>query len=96
VCLDPADVEFPLLTRESEIGLKLFIPGFSDTNKAMKQIAYLMLDEALGEYDIETEIGLIQMLPRESPASTRRYPLPDLPGVCDRLSFQFAKAGTPN
>ena len=95
-CIDPVDVEFSLLTKDSTIGLRLFIPGFSEENVAMKHIAYLMLDEALGEYDVETKIGLIQMLPRESPASTKRYPLSELPELFDELRSQLAKPGTPN
>jgi hypothetical protein len=59
----PKDVFFSLLTKDSVIGLQLFIPGFSENDVTLKQIGYLMLDDALGEYDVETKIGLIQMLP---------------------------------
>lgn len=96
VCIDPADVEFSLLTDDSTIGLRLFIPGFREENKAMKHIAYLMLDEALGEYDVETKIGGIQMLPGASHLSAERYPLAELPARFDELASRLMHTGAPN
>lgn len=84
-CVDPADVQFSLLTRGSEIGLRIFIPGYTDTDTTLKQIGYLMLDEALGEYDVETRIGLITFLPPESTHDETRYPLSELAALFDRL-----------
>jgi hypothetical protein len=40
----------------------LFIPGFREDDVALQQIGYLLLDGALGEYDVETRLGLIKML----------------------------------
>ena len=94
--LGPEEVEFSLLTRGTEIGLRIFIPGFRDNDVALKQIAYLMLDEALGEYDVETKVGLIQMLPCESPRTTERYPLPDLPYRFDELASSLAGPDSVN
>jgi hypothetical protein len=84
-CVDPRDVEFCLLTKGSVIGIQLFIPRFRENDVTLKQIAYLMLDEALGEYDVETKIGLIQMLAPESPRTTQRYPFTELASLFDRL-----------
>lgn len=83
--IEPASVEFALLTNGSQIGIQLFIPGADETNTTIKQIGYLMLDEALGEYDVETKVGLIQMLPPESPRRLRRYGLSELPSLFDEL-----------
>jgi hypothetical protein len=96
VCIDPADVEFSLLTNGSMVGLRLYIPEFHEKNKAMKQIAYLMLDEALGEYDVETKIGLIQMVAKGSTASGERHPLTMLPEVFDSVASKLSRAGAPN
>jgi hypothetical protein len=96
VTVDPADIEFSLLTDGSTIGLKLFIPGFGEEKMAIKQIVYLMLDEALGEYDVETKIGLIQMLPPESPTTPKRYPLSELPARFDELSARLTKPVSTN
>lgn len=91
-CVDPSDIEFSLLTKGSVIGIQLFIPGFSENNVTLKQIAYLMLDDALGEYDVETKLGLVQMLSPESPRTTRRYAFSELPSLFDRLASTL---GTP-
>lgn len=95
-CVDPGDVEFSLRTKGSVIGIQLFIPGFTENDVTIKQIAYLMLDNALGEYDVETKIGLIQMLPPESPRTTRRYPFSELPSLFDQLASTLVEAPLPN
>jgi len=87
--VDPDDVKFSLLTRGSDIGILLFIPAFREDDTILKQIGYLMLDEALGEYDVETRVSLIQFLPPDSPRTERRYPLPELPSMFDRLVAQL-------
>ncbi len=62
--VDPRDVQVTLLDNgENGLALNYFIPGFSEHDVALKQIGYLLLDEALGEYDVETRLGLIKMLP---------------------------------
>ena len=94
--VDPEDVEFSLLTKGSEIGISLFIPGFIDTDVTLKQIGYLMLDEALGEYDVETKVGLIKMLPSHSPLATKRYPISDLATLFDQLTSRLTKPASVN
>lgn len=84
--VDPRDVEFSLLIKGSGIAIQLFIPGLKIDDVTLKQIAYIMLDDALGEYDVETKVGPIQMLPSESPSTTRRYPFTELPALFDQLA----------
>lgn len=84
--IDPRTVEFSLRTKGSVIAIQLFIPGFKEDDVTMKRIAYIMLDDALGEYDVETKVGPIQMLPSESPSATRRYPFAKLPSLFDQLA----------
>src|SRR5215469_12898994 len=55
--IDPRDVQFSLLDNGKMVGLYLFIPGFQESDVDTKQIGYLLLDEALGEYDVETRLG---------------------------------------
>lgn len=83
--VDPADVQFTLLDNGMMAGIYLFIPGFREDDIVFKQIGYLMLDDALGEYDVETRVGLIEMLPAEMPTDGARYPLSELPVLFDRL-----------
>lgn len=94
--VEPGDVEFSLISKGSLIGIQLFIPGFREDNTTLKQIGYLMLDEALGEYDVETKIGPIKMLPPESPRTIQRYPFTELPSLFDQLASTLAGHVAPN
>jgi hypothetical protein len=83
--IDPSDVQFTLLDNGKMAGINLFLPGFREDEIAFKQIGYLMLDEALGEYDVVTRLGLIKMLSPESSTDGGRYPLIELPALFDDL-----------
>ncbi|HEY2857887.1 MAG TPA: hypothetical protein VGJ21_05685, partial [Terracidiphilus sp.] len=88
--IEPSEVEFSLLTKGEAIGIRLFIRGASETNSTVQQIGYLMLDEALGEYDVETRVGLIQMVPPDTPRTGPRHPLTELPLLFDQLVSQLS------
>jgi hypothetical protein len=83
--IDPDGVEYSLLRGRNELGLYLFIPGYSESIPDVGQIGYLFLDEALGEYDVEMKLGLIKMFPPEAESPGPRYPLRELPGHFDAL-----------
>ena len=83
--IDPNDVQFTLLDNGRNAGISLFIPGFREDDVALKQIGYLLLDSTLGEFDVETRIGLINILSPEIPTEGDRYPLSELPDRFDRL-----------
>lgn len=95
--VNPKDVQFSLVDNGRIAGVYLFIPGFSDGDLEMKQIGYLLLDDVLGEYDVETRLGLIKMLPPETPTEWQRYPLQKLPERFDRLVSQLeGRSGKPS
>jgi hypothetical protein len=79
------DVQFSLLDNGKTVGIRLFIPGFQEQDAKWKQIGYLLLDETLGEYDVETRLGLIMMLPPDASTNGERHPLADLPMFFDQL-----------
>jgi hypothetical protein len=83
--VDPAEVQFSLLDNGKVTGICLFIPGFRAENVDSKQIGYLLLDEALGEFDVETWVGLIKMLSPDAQTVGDRYPFTKLPEFFDRL-----------
>src|ERR1700733_3691889 len=83
--VDPRNVQFSLLDNGKIAGLYMFIPGFRDDDIDLKQIGYLLLDEALGEYDVESRLGLIKMLPPDTRTEGERYPLAELPVRFDEL-----------
>jgi hypothetical protein len=83
--VDPREVQFSLLDNGRNAGVCLFIPGFREDDLELKQIGYLSLDEALGEDDVETRLGLIQMLSPQTPIDGERHPFSDLPARFDQL-----------
>jgi hypothetical protein len=74
-----------LLDNGKIAGIYLFIPGFREDDADLKQIGYLLLDETLGEYDVESRLGLIKMLPPDARTNGDRYPLAELPRLFDQL-----------
>jgi hypothetical protein len=83
--VDPKDVQFSLVDNGTMAGIYLFIPGFKEDDVVFQQIGYLLLDEALGEYDVETRLGLIQMFAPDAKTVEERYPLAQLPTLFDAL-----------
>jgi len=85
------DVQFSLLDNGKTAGVRLFIPGFQEQDLNWKQIGYLLLDEALGEFDVESRLGLIKMYPPEASTQEKRYPLSELPHAFDTLVSRLAE-----
>ena len=83
--VDPDDVQFSLLDNGKTAGIYLFIPGFREGDVDLKQIGYLLFDGTLGEYDVETRLGLIKMFSPDTHTVGDRYPLADLPALFDGL-----------
>jgi hypothetical protein len=97
VNIGPEDVQFSLLDNGVMAGLYLFIPGFRDGNSNLGQIGYLMLDEALGELNVETKLGLIKMLAPETSTNGDRYPFTELPLLFDQLTARLeGRSGIPS
>jgi hypothetical protein len=95
--VDPKDVQFTLLSDGKIAGLHLFIPDFRENDYTLKQIGYLMLDEALGEFDVEARLGLIKMLAPEEHTHEERHPLHELPRLFDQLTMQLeGRSGKPS
>ncbi len=83
--VDPAQVWFKAERDGAKCGVTLHLPGYRD-DANVKNAGYLLLDGSLGEYDVETKVGFIEMraLPA-NPASAGLRPLSELPSVVDRL-----------
>jgi hypothetical protein len=83
--VDPRDVQFELLSNEKMPGVRLFIPGYQENYSDLKTIGYLLLDESLGEYDVESRLGLIEMLSPNTRTEGQRHPFSELPRRFDEL-----------
>jgi hypothetical protein len=94
--VDPKDVQFSLLDNGKTAGIYLFIAGFGENDSDLKQIGYLLLDETLGEYDVEVRLGPIKMLSPETRTGGVRYPLDQLAARFDELVSQLeGRSGKP-
>lgn len=81
------DVHYAIFRDEDpkKLGVMLFLDGYSEKEKrsVWGQIGYLFLDEALGEYDVETHVGAIVFFSRESNYFQQARPLSELPAHFD-------------
>lgn len=89
----PAKEVHYLLARDGEkAGIVLFFDGYNDAEKAtFGQIGYLYLDEALGEYAVETQVGFIEFQPRTSKYFSKAAPLSELPAHFDEYLSKKAQ-----
>jgi hypothetical protein len=95
--VNPVDVQFSLLNNGTIAGIYLFLPGWSDNDTTLGQIGYLLLDDALGEYDVESRVGLIKMMSPDADTSTERHVLTELPRLFDRLALRLEnRSGLPS
>jgi hypothetical protein len=84
VKLDPARVQYKLSSDGLKLGIDVCVDRMSPaTEDRTKQAAYLLLDEALGEYDVETKVGFIELVAQDSKRCDPARHLPDLAGDFD-------------
>ena len=84
--IKPEDVQATLNKDGSKVHITVFMRGAGGTNDHLFQrAAFIILDQAIGEYDMETKVGLIQTLPYESPLHGGRISLNELPSTFDSL-----------
>jgi hypothetical protein len=82
--VNPDDVEVALMSNGREIGVRIFFDGYTqDTHQLWGMFGYLFLDQALGEFDVETKLGLIDFAAIDSKGKTVTVPLPKLPELFD-------------
>ena len=62
-------VSVALVPKAEKIDVTVYLPGYSpEKRKQFGALAFLFLDHALGEYDVETHVGEVDVLPAsESP-----------------------------
>jgi hypothetical protein len=63
--LSPEQVDFTIERDGPKIGITLFMDGYKESeHERYAGVGFLMLDHALGEYDVETKVGFIEFKPR--------------------------------
>jgi hypothetical protein len=85
--LNASDVHYKLYDDDDEkVGIVLFIPGYSTAEKSFyEQAGFLMLDEALGEYTMETRVGFIEFAGMDDEKAPGAAPIRDLGPHFDAL-----------
>lgn len=81
--IDPATVKFVATEAAGKLDLEVFLPGFTTTDD-MGQIAFVILDHVVGEYDMETKIAGIDFAPLDKAPPGAKM-LPELAAVVDKL-----------
>ena len=64
VQVDPRDVVFTAGREGGRIGISVFLPDAAAARRDAKTIAWLILDGALGEYDLATKVGSVAVFGR--------------------------------
>ena len=78
-CIDPEEVNFRLFRDGDKIGILLLFQDFDTRERDFfARVGYLFLDEALGEFTVETEVGFIDFADRSSKYFEEELSLPVL------------------
>jgi len=81
------DVDFKMFKDGEKVGIVLFLDGYNEKeHDTYGNLGYLFLDEALGEYDMETKVGFIEFHGRASKYFEGSRPLSEL---ADDFDYYF-------
>ena len=84
--MTPDEVFFSLEMDFHQISITLFFDKYDlDRPELFKVLGFLMLDEALGEYDVETKVSSITFGPFDELPDTNVYPLTRMPKMFDEI-----------
>lgn len=87
VKLNPSDLAVALEPDGKKTGLTVFVKGYDETKKSqLLHVVYLMLDQAIGEYDMETKVGFIEMRPYEELSPCKKHDFGDLAENFDKFT----------
>jgi hypothetical protein len=82
-----ADVSIVPEALDGKVGLQVLIAGYQPTpNSLFEQIGFLLLDQVLGEFDVETKLGYIEIGARPRTIPANAISLEELPALVDRLA----------
>lgn len=83
----PSDYSFKETGREKGLlDIEIRVKGMTDANQRLvDQAAFLILDHTLGEYDVETKLGAIDIKPAPVAADPAFQPLTDIAKVTDAM-----------
>lgn len=84
--ISPEQVEFTIEPDGDKAGLTLFIDGYNaNQHEKYASVVYLMLDQVLGEYDVETKVGFINLESRSAQSKLGKQSFSALAQSLDNL-----------
>jgi len=84
LAIDPKDVGVQLSADGDKVALVVSLPGYRRlADRRFERTGYLILDQALGEYTMETRIGAIDFVPTEQRRPGTWRSLRELPALVD-------------
>jgi len=86
VRLEPSDIEVALEADGDKAGFTVFVKGYDESqSQQYKHAAFILLDQAIGEYDMETKVGFVDVQPFDNESRYKRYGLDVLPQMFDEF-----------
>lgn len=89
ITVNPDEVMISYAEDEGKVAVIVYIPGVGNGSAQDKipfqQAMYLMLDQAVGEFDVETKISSIELADPSEHPDLARLPLAELPKIVNQL-----------
>jgi hypothetical protein len=87
ITISPDDVLFSIQPDHGKVGITLYMRAYNPAeHDTYMDFAYLFLDQTLGEYDMATKVGYVEVAPFEDTNTISKRPLHELPRAFDQLS----------
>lgn len=87
VKIERTDIEVAVEADGNRAGLTVFVKGYDESQaQQFQHAAFIMLDHAIGEYDMETKVGFIDVQPFERESQFKRHGLDALPQMFDEFT----------
>jgi hypothetical protein len=74
IAISPKDIYYSLFEDGKKVGIRVFIKDYDKNNGRYKQLMFIFLDMALGEYDMETKVGQIEIFDFNSEYFSKALP----------------------
>ena len=86
VMLSPDDVVFDYDYDDNKVNLNIYVEDVDSEDSRVYHIIFILLDNIIGEYDVEMKIGRIDIYTLDETKSTSHlHPLQELPRIVDNL-----------
>ena len=84
--LSPEQVDFTIEPEGSKVAVTLFMDGYRESeHDRYAGVGFLMLDQALGEYDVETKVSGIDFKARAVKSKLPKHAFSELAAVFDKF-----------